>query len=76
MTNLIDTELKPCPFCGGETHINRLTKTKETRRVEGYCKACGLRFSHMQCLGFEEDGVVWEAEESFETLWNRRTDNG
>ena len=51
------TELKPCPFCGGEAELNLL--------LGNYCVTC------KSCMGAIFPAAGMTEEEAIE-LWNRR----
>ena len=55
------TELKPCPFCGGEAHVVETIHGKTLPWVR--CKDCGM-----------ETPMLDTEEEAIEA-WNRRVDN-
>ena len=59
-----ETELKPCPFCGGEARLQR--------KVVGYyviCKKCGCRTPYYQ---YQYAPIEVKKQEAIEA-WNRRT---
>jgi Lar family restriction alleviation protein len=55
------TELKPCPFCGGEAEI---THIEDGENAGGSCVSCA------QC--FASSNVEFEFKENFVSNWNRR----
>lgn len=65
------SELKPCPFCGGEAeHRN------EVLRLNGYSR--GVKRHYIQCrkcccrtIAFD-----WDDEKEMIRIWNRRVDYG
>ena len=54
------SELKPCPFCGGEAKINE--------NYSGYIPYCTNR----ECAG---DKVFFDTDEEAIEEWNKRADN-
>lgn len=52
------SELKPCPFCGGEAHIERMGTNRVSMQIE--CGNCGAEM---------ETGETWIDENS---AWNIR----
>lgn len=82
-----ETELKPCPFCGGEAKI-KMVSPFSNDFTAGFnyvikCKKCGLQYPHTFAIGFylTDKGEVKEAMafegvvEQSKELWNRRTDD-
>ena len=62
------TELKPCPFCGGDAEVLVLSKILNSTLYEYCrcgCKECGLLFPRF-CV----------TKEAAIGAWNRRADNG
>ena len=53
-----DNELKPCPFCGGEAHIDRMGTGRASMSIS--CEDCGTNM---------ETGETWIDENSH---WNQR----
>ena len=53
-------ELKPCPFCGGEAHIEQFMQPKEEWRIK--CVDCPTRFG--RCAGLNKKEVI--------KAWNKR----
>lgn len=65
-------ELKLCPFCGGEAHVERATVSNTVKsRTSSYveCDACGACGE-----GFVEDLPPEEVERMAIEAWNRRTE--
>lgn len=65
------TELKPCPFCGGEIEERggSCNYGKHIMTLDLKCKGCGTIFK------FKSKWVTAPYNETIEA-WNRRTDNG
>lgn len=57
------TELKPCPFCGGDAHFKEVVSCSETLYAAG-CSDYG-------CIGFETLYYVPTKDNAAEA-WNRR----
>lgn len=69
------TELKPCPFCGGEATLEKLEPRLYRPLCNGVysiaCYSCDLNF------GYDLDyGGTFETEEEAAEAWNRRAENG
>ena len=58
------TELKPCPFCGGEAAVRWTSFFSAEARVE--CGQCGCRTM------FCKSNTSEDARRLAEMLWNRR----
>ena len=58
------TELKPCPFCGGEARS--VSKYSNNKKWKYFCECwlCSCRTQY------------FETEEKAIKTWNRRADNG
>jgi len=59
------TELKPCPFCGHEVHLDR-TFYSLWREYAIYCENCDMWFTLDDVYAHEEDIVE---------AWNRSVNN-
>lgn len=70
-----ETELKPCPFCGGEAVLYH--QSSKYTNFDGdyvYCMKCGCRTRFFECYG--GTGKKHEDTEKEATnAWNRRSDN-
>ena len=65
------TELKHCPFCGGEIVLTDRILSIESTVTEGVCKGCGMVFKYRQYFAFSRKSRV-AIDDSFEEVWNRR----
>lgn len=65
------TELKPCPFCGGKSHVvqiePRLYRLSRNHPLGVVCYNCDLFFGYNEDYGGEFDTYEDAAE-----AWNRR----
>lgn len=64
-----ETELKPCPFCGGEAVLDHFTARKgceATIQCNGGC----ILYMHTITYDTKEEAV-----EAVTTAWNRRAEN-
>ena len=59
------TELKPCPFCGGCVHLDKLYNYFRATAVN--CEVCDIVFTLDDCTASEEEVVI---------AWNRRAEDG
>ena len=68
------TELKPCPFCGGEAHANAIISDNQIEFRVFCCKcACMLTqslFVKQYCLRSFDD--ILRAMDNVVEKWNRR----
>lgn len=60
------TEIKKCPFCGGEAKIN----TEDVFAEEGYFVGC----VNEDCIGSTVIGVIFYEKEDAIRAWNRRVE--
>lgn len=68
-------KLKPCPFCGGRIKYNTIMLTIEETCIEAECEGCRMVFRHTQDFVYSKIAKV-ARNESFETIWNRRANDG
>jgi len=57
------TELKPCPFCGGDVELRDKTDGRDETYVI-YCNKCHMNFEKFVWGGYGKSTVMKE--------WNRR----
>ena len=63
-----ESELKPCPFCGGKAEFG-VNPNTFCKTIWVYCQKCGAETKH-----FEIDLYSCAAKNAAEA-WNRRADN-
>lgn len=69
------TELKPCPFCGGEARTIKFKKDK--KKVSGiYYEICFIKCERCTCTISQAGATRERAEENAINVWNRRINNG
>ena len=68
-------KLKPCPFCGGKLRIDDRKLSIESVVTRSHCTGCHTEFAYCQDFVFSKKSRV-PINESFEEMWNRRTDYG
>ena len=65
----METELKPCPFCGGKAQIwDNAWRVLAKARVQIKCRRCGVRT--MEYVGLDWD----DTHDLAIAAWNRRTE--
>lgn len=64
------SELKPCPFCGGEAKITHDTRDMITDEYRVKCLICGTILRH-RVTEYWVDSVFDTKEQAIEA-WNRR----
>lgn len=65
------SELKPCPFCGGEATISSVPEGTWDKFIP-HCKSVGCLAFY---IGFSDEGLYGTKEKAIEA-WNRRVDDG
>lgn len=72
---MANTELKPCPFCGGEALLyHQSSKYTDYDGDYAYCMKCGCRTKLFEC--FNGTGKTHtDTEIEAMNAWNRRADN-
>ena len=63
------SELKPCPFCGGEARIKPFTSRKRLFITE-------ITVYEVQCTGCDCRTPLCYTPEIAKSRWNRRVDDG
>lgn len=69
------SELKPCPFCGGEIFVTDMIEFVDMVEVGATCQCCDMEFKHTQYFSYSKNARV-ALHPSFFDLFNRRADNG
>lgn len=65
------TELKPCPFCGGEAKVTAYkTYIASFTIAKKYYVCCSKNFNHSR----QEDPLGFLSSEEAVEAWNRRTE--
>ena len=71
-----DTDLKPCPFCGGEAFIEEghraFIRGKSTRVNYIRCRRCNARTNRYEIRKFGKTSHSTEALKLAKEAWNRR----
>ena len=63
----INSELKSCPFCGGEARIKKHHKLEQTWYVQ--CSKCGIRTPYNTQVSYQS----WKQAMEYPVCqWNRR----
>ena len=73
-------ELKPCPFCGGEAHLERNQRAfiggQTTRVAFVRCTACEARSGRFELRDYGCSNESAEARSAAVLAWNRRAADG
>ena len=68
-----ETELKPCPFCGGKVELMHIDHTNLNKRKFMFvCQRCS---AHIFLYGYGVYVSKDRTEEQAIETWNRRADN-
>lgn len=68
---MMGNELKPCPFCGGDTRMLTASEQIDEAFTEIMCCQCGMIFKYTQHFAWSKDARI-KLSESFKDVWNRR----
>lgn len=68
-------ELAPCPFCGGRIKIVERKLSIVNVHTKAECMRCGMLFEYGQDFAYSKKARV-AINEPFETMWNRRAEDG
>lgn len=75
----MDTDLRPCPFCGGDPYIESnhraFIKGKSTKVAYVRCRKCNARTARFELEKFGCTSHSAEAERLAMEAWNRRVGN-
>lgn len=70
------TELKPCPFCGGEADLHWRSEGRRERRIFVYaaCDICGAQTRTFETTTDPDSEDFWDCLEAQRAmkLWNSR----
>ena len=71
------TDLKPCPFCGGEAELDFAHKTFHYTDEYGECRDTGLMYT-VRCRDIYCGCSIgtYKVPEMAKTAWNRRKGDG
>ena len=67
----METELKPCPFCGDEAHHTAYIDAYQAERHNVECMACGAEAGYGDSTG----GLSWTTKEAAYKQWNTRAES-
>ena len=67
-------ELKQCQFCGGFVRVHRIIQTLDYISTACECRKCGMQFEYTQNFVYSKTSRV-AISDSFEDVWNRRSNN-
>lgn len=71
-----DTDLLPCPFCGGEAYLERnhraFVQGQSTKVTFVRCRRCNARTARFELARFGRSSHSAEAERLAKEAWNRR----
>lgn len=68
-------KLEPCPFCGGSIEIVERHLSIVNVYTKAECMGCHMVFEYDQDFAFSKKSRV-AINEPFETMWNRRVEDG
>ena len=62
------SDLKPCPYCGGEASHRAYTDAYELEKHNIECANCGAEAGYGDCTG----GLSWSSKDKAFKAWNNR----
>ena len=71
-----DTDLKPCPFCGGEAYLETnhraFVRGESTKVAFVRCRRCNARTGRFELSEYGRTSYSGEANRLAKEAWNRR----